>query len=184
MTWARTRRATTFLIALYLSTPAYRPFYAQVSSERALGTPVVLTREQASTIMPATVFFRGQTATIQQRNSSGLRIAETKLVLAALVDTSGYSSAIQQTYQAYLLTEVPLMLGGQSLGPGAYGFGFVTGEKMIVMDIGGSEVLRASTTHDQRLARPNPLQILPDQAPGIYRLYLGRSYVTLSPGEK
>jgi hypothetical protein len=140
----------------------------------------VLTRDAAAKVLPATVFFRGQTAGVQARNSAGLKFADGALMLTAVVDTSGYSSAIQQSYQAYLLTEVPLMVGDKVLPAGAYGYGFVAGGKVVVMDIGGHEVLRAMTTSDAALARPTPLQILPDAAPGRYRLYLGRSYVTIA----
>ena len=61
--------------------------------------------------MPAQVFFRGQSATVQMRNSGGIRYADGMFTIMALVDTSGYSSGIQQKYQAYLITEVPLQVG-------------------------------------------------------------------------
>jgi hypothetical protein len=141
----------------------------------------VLTREQASQILPPSVFFRGQSASIQGRNSAGLRLANGKLILVAIVDTSGYSSALQQTYQAYLITEVPLLIGGQHLSAGAYGFGFIANNKMTVMDIGGNEVLHIDTVRDESLSRPNPLQILPNINTHAYRLYLGRTFVTLLP---
>jgi hypothetical protein len=139
-----------------------------------------LTRDEAAKILPATVFFRGQTAGVQARNSAGLRVGEDTFVLAAIVDTSGYSSALQQSYQAYLITEVPLRLGGQHLAPGAYGFGFVAGDKMVVMDVGGHEVLSTATTRDAQLPRPTPLQILPGVGAGTFRLFLGRSFVSLA----
>jgi hypothetical protein len=145
----------------------------------------VLNREQASAVLPSTVFYRGQSAPVQGRNSAGLKTADGKLVLFALVDTSGYSSSIQQTYQAYLISEVPLRVGDQRLVPGAYGFGFVAGDKMVVLDLGANELLHTATTRDAALARPNPLQLLPDvSAPGRFRLYLGRSYVSLAPDVK
>ena len=175
--------ATTILMAMCILAPicttvlAPQPAVAQMA-------PTVLNRDQAAAILPPSVFFRGQSAPVQGRNSAGLKLSSGKLVLVAIVDTSGYSSALQQTYQAYLLTEVPLQIGGQRLAPGAYGFGFVAGNKATVMDIGGNEILHATTTHDEALPRPNPLQILPDAAHGGFRLYLGRSYLTLAPAEK
>jgi len=142
--------------------------------------PGVLDRNQASAILPKTVFYKGISATVQGRNSAGIRFGNGDLALVALVDTSGYSSAVQQTYQAYLLNEVHLKIGDKVLPPGAYGFGFV-GDHIAVMDIAGNELLRAATTRDPQLARPNPLQLVPDdKEPGHYRLYLGRSYITLS----
>jgi hypothetical protein len=145
----------------------------------------VLNREQASAILPATVFYRGQSAPVQGRNSAGLKTADGKLVLFAVVDTSGYSSSVQQTYQAYLLSEVPLHIGNQTLAPGAYGFGFLAGDKMVVLDLGANELLHTATTKDAALARPTPLQLVPDAtAAGHFRLYLGRSYVSLAPDVK
>jgi hypothetical protein len=139
----------------------------------------LLTREEAAKILPATVFFRGQTAGVQGRNSAGLRVGADAYVLAAIVDTAGYSSALQQSYQAYLITEVPLRVGDKRLAPGAYGFGFVAGDRMVVMDLGGHEVLSVETTRDAQLPRPTPLQILPGAGAGSYRLFLGRSFVAL-----
>jgi hypothetical protein len=140
-----------------------------------------LDRTQATAILPATVYYMGASAPVQGRNSAGIRFADGKLALMALVDSSGYSSEVQQTYQGYLLNETRLKIGDQTLEPGAYGFGFVAGNRMVVMDIGGNEVMHATTTLDETLKRPDPLQIIPDaSSPGHYRLYLGRSYITLS----
>ena len=144
----------------------------------------ILNREQSAAILPATVFFAGQTATIQGRNSGGIKLPDGKLILFGVVDTAGYSSAIQQKYQAYLITEVPIALSDRRLPPGSYGFGFVDNNQMVVMDVGGNEVLRAATTRDAALGRPTPLQVLPDSPPGRFRLYLGRSYVPFGPAAK
>jgi hypothetical protein len=152
--------------------------------DAAAAKPGILTREQAAAIMPATVFYRGQSATIQGRNSSGIRMAGGKLMLAAVVDTGGYSTAVQQSYQAYLITEIPLDFDGKILPPGAYGFGFVAANRMVVMDVGANQIFEAKTQRDAVMARPNPLQILPDAAPGHYRLYMGRTYVVLAPQGK
>jgi hypothetical protein len=176
----RPRTIATFaLMAFYALTVMPGSMHAQATDAKRTEAPVVLNRDQASAILPPSVFFRGQSASVQGRNSAGLRMPDGKLVLLAIVDTSGYSSALQQTYQAYLITEVPLTIAGKILQPGAYGFGFVAGN-MVVMDIGSNEILRVTTTRDESLARPNPLQILPDGAAGTFRLYLGRSYVPLS----
>jgi hypothetical protein len=147
-------------------------------------TPGLLNRTEAAAILPDKVFYRGQSATVQGRNSAGLRFDGGKLFLAAIVDTSGYSSAVQQTYQAYLITEVPLKINDKTLQPGSYGFGFIAGNKMVIMDIGANELMRTNTTQDAGLTRPTPLQLVADAAAsGHYRLYLGRNYVTVSAGK-
>ena len=98
----------------------------------------ILTREQAANFLPDKVFYRGQSATTQARNSAGVQFAAGRLMLATVVDTSGYSSAVAQSYQAYLITEVPLEFAGHVLAPGSYGFGFVAGNKMVAMDVGAN----------------------------------------------
>src|ERR1700756_3114654 len=71
--------------------------------------------EITSKIFPDQVFFRGQVAPIQMRNTGGIRFSDDVYVLAGLVDSSGYSSDLRQKYQAYLITEVTLEIGGQKL---------------------------------------------------------------------
>ena len=171
------------LFALLLAIPASSLISGSAHAQAApSGSVTILTREQASAIMPATVFFHGQTASVQARNSTGLRLPGDKLVLVATVDTSGYSSALQQSYQAYLLTEVPLQIGGKMLVPGAYGIGFVAGDQFVALDLGGHPLLTVPSVKDAALARPNPMQIMADPSePGHFRLYAGRSYVSFYP---
>ncbi len=174
----------TYAVALVMTICAFFSGAVAAGAQAQGKEIVVLNREQASAILPPSVFYRGQSASIQGRNSGGLKLPDGKLVLFTMVDTSGYSTSVQETFQAYLLTEVPLMLGSQTLQPGAYGFGFIAGDKMVIMDIGGNRILSVTTTHDEALKRPTPLQVLPDASGGAYRLYLGRSYVTVSPAVK
>jgi hypothetical protein len=155
--------------------------FAQTPSAPA---PGLLNRTQAAAILPEKVFYRGQSATVQGRNSGGIRLTDTKLVLFTMVDTSGYSTSVQETYQAYLITEVKLHVGDVTLPPGAYGFGFIANDKMVIMDLGANELAHTATVKDPAMARPTPLQVLADKAANHYRLYLGRSYVVVSPEAK
>ncbi len=136
----------------------------------------VLSAVEAARILPPSVFFHGRTASLQGRNSGGVRFRDDSLMLVALVDTSGYSSQVQEKYQAYLITEAALVIDGHRLAPGAYGCGFV-GDSFVVMDVGGHDVFTARATRDAGLERPRPLQVLSSGAE--YRLYAGRSYVSL-----
>jgi hypothetical protein len=136
---------------------------------------------EAAKYVPATVFFRGQVATIQARNSGGIKLPDGMFVLCALVDTAGYSSAVQEKYQAYFITEVPIDIGGQRLSPGAYGVGFIEGSHFVVMDLGAHDLFTVNGQHDAELKRPTPLQVLADTDPEHYRLYINRNYVVLSP---
>ena len=113
---------------------------------------------------------------MQFRNTGGVRFADDFYVLAGMVDNSGYSTSIREKYQAYLLNEVTLEIGGQTLKPGAYGFGFLGGGKFVVMDIGANDVLNGTSQRDAELKRPVPLQVVASSTAGTYRMYAGRDY--------
>ena len=127
-------------------------------------------------LFPATVYYGGRTAPAQLRNSGGVKFADGHSVLASLVDTSGYSTALAAKYQGYLITEVPLKIGGKQLPAGAYGIGFLSGDIFLLTDLGGNEVVKAKSATDAAMSRPRPLQVTSDPAGG-FRLYAGRSYV-------
>lgn len=147
----------------------------------AVGNEAVLKASDiTSKIFPDQVFFRGQVASVQMRNTGGVRFADDMFVLAALVDNSGYSSDIRQKYQAYFISEVTLEIGGQKVAPGAYGVGFVKG-KFIVMDLGAHDLFQADSAHDAEMKRPVPLQVV--NSSGKYRLYSGRDYVEFARGQ-
>ena len=138
-------------------------------------TAKILNRTMASKVMPKTVFFRGQTAPTQERNSCGVHFANGKYMLAALVDTSGYATEIKHKCQGYLLTEVPLDIDGHHLGPGAYGFGFMRKHRFVVLNLGGEQVMEASW-HAFVGRRPVPLEVIPGK--DGYQLCSGRECVS------
>jgi hypothetical protein len=138
----------------------------------------VLTRNDTQKLLPDKVYYKGMSATIQLRNSGGVKFADGYYMLATLVDTSGYSSDIQTKYQAYFITEVPLKIGGQDLAAGVYGVGFVGG-KFIVTDVGAHDLLTVPSSQDTEMKRPTPLQVTGDPGGG-FRFYCGRSYVSFS----
>jgi hypothetical protein len=146
---------------------------------RAQSGATVLKPAETEKLIPATVFYRGQTAATQPRNSGGVRFADSYLVLASLVDTGGYSDAIVSRYQAVFIAEVPIKIAGKDLPAGVYGIGFLAGNKFLVTDIGGHDVLTADSATDAALKLPLPLQVVADAAGG-YRLYAGRRYVVLN----
>lgn len=154
---------------------------AAATSVASMASPTVLTAAEAGKLLPSAVFFHGQSAPVQARNSAGIRLGKDSFLLAALVDNSGYSSQVQQRYQAYLITEEPVVIGGHPLGPGAYGCGFVAGDLFVVMDIGGHDLFSVPSAKDANLHRPTPLQIVPATDGGRgYRLYAGRSFVEIT----
>ena len=136
----------------------------------------ILAGDQVSKVAPNSFFFAGQSAAVQVRNTAGLKNATGKLVLAGLVDTSGYSTAIAEKYQGFLITETKLSFDGATLDPGAYGFGFKDG-KITVMNVAGTDVFSIASQNDDQLKHPVPLKFEKDGAG--YRLYAGRKYVVV-----
>ncbi len=146
-----------------------------VSAQKA--QPGLLNADDLKHAVPSGYFFNGQAAPVQLRNSAGFRTPDGKLVLAGLVDTSGYAADIQQKYQGFFITEVKLNVGGTDLGPGAFGFGFSKDGKFMVMDVAATELLNVASSTDDKVAHPVPLKMMEDG--GGYRLYHGRSFVVL-----
>ena len=166
------------LLSVLLLTFSVRQLQTAAAGNAPEGKEMVLKASDiTSKIFPERVFFRGQSAPVQFRNSGGVHFSDDLYVLAGLVDSSGYSTGIKEKYQAYLLNEVTLEIAGQNLKPGAYGIGFLNGGKFVVMDLGANDIINAASQHDADMKRPVPLQVVTSSAAGNYRLYAGRDYV-------
>ena len=153
------------IATLALATVAAAPAGAQV-----------LSGDQLKKVIPNTFFFSGQVATVEARNSVGLKNSAGKLVLAGLVDTTGYATAIAEKFQGFLITETKLNFEGATLEPGAYGFGFTNG-KLTVMNVAGTDVLSVASQNDDQVKHPVPLKF--EKSDAGYRLYAGRKYVVV-----
>lgn len=159
------------------------PVFAQAAA--AAQPTGVLKPDDLGKIVPGAVFFRGQSATTQMRNSGGVRFADAYLMFAVMVDNSGYSTGVQEKYQAYFITEVSLNVAGHTLAPGAYGVGILRGTppQFVVEDLGAHDLFQTQATNDAKLHRPVPLQVVAGDAAGKYRLYMGRNYVEFERGQ-
>ena len=136
----------------------------------------VLAGDQVRKLAPSNYYFAGQSAAVQARNTAGLKNSAGKILLAGLVDTSGYSTSIQEKYQGFLITETKLTFDGGMLEPGQYGFGFKDG-KFIVMNVAATDLLSVGSQSDDKVQHPVPLKIEKDG--DGYRLYAGRKYVVV-----
>lgn len=136
----------------------------------------VVTAADMKGLVPATFFYRGQSASVQMRNAAAIRTGNERYVIVAMVDTSGYAADVAARYQGLFITEVKLKVGDAELAPGEYGFGFV-GDKFVITDVGANDVTSTSAQHDDNLKRPVPLKITAEGS--NYRLYAGKKYVTL-----
>src|SRR5881392_3475905 len=78
----------------------------------------VVAAADLKSVVPSSYFYRGQSASVQLRNSAAIRTKDGKYVLAALVDTSGYASDVAAKYQGLFISEVKLKVGDAELAPG------------------------------------------------------------------
>jgi len=138
----------------------------------------LLSGDELNKIVPTDFFFAGQRAPTQLRNSAGFQTPDGKIMFGALVDASGYSTAVQQKYQGLLITESKLNVGGSELAAGQYGFGFAA-DKFVVMNVANEDVLSVPFQTDADLKRPVPLKLVVDGAG--YKLYAGRKWVAVKP---
>jgi hypothetical protein len=139
--------------------------------------PGLLDAENLKRVVPPSYFFRGQSATVQLRNSAGFSTSDGKLVLAGLVDTAGYASEVAAKYQGFLITEVKLEIEGTELAPGEYGFGFSKDGKFTVMDVGADDLFTVPAQVDEKLVHPVPLKMVAGD--DGYHLCAGRKWVHL-----
>lgn len=162
----RVRNSLVFALSLMLLSA-----WAQESKPAGLLSP-----NELKTVVPASFFYRGKSASTQLRNSAAIRTQDQKYLLAGLVDTTGYASNIAEKYQGFFINEVKVKIEGSELAPGEYGFGFA-GDKFVITDVGANDVISVSSKRDDNLKRPTPLKISKEGTE--YRLYAGRKYVTV-----
>ncbi len=78
-----------------------------------------------------------------------------------------------------LITESKLSIGGSTLAPGEYGFGFTADGKFVVMDVANNDVLSTSSQTDPAVVHAVPLKLVEDGEG--YKLYAGKKWVGLKP---
>src|SRR5215467_14021509 len=148
------------------------------SISQAQGYPAILTGAELQRVVPSSFYFEGQAGPTQMRNAAAARLGANRHVIAALVDTSGYSSDIRGKYEGFLITDSPIKLGSADLATGAYGFGFAADGKVNIFDVGGKQILSTGTNKDDGIERPRPLMMT--KAPDGIRLSRGKSYVSIT----
>jgi len=146
----------------------------------AQSTYDVLNEKDAVVVIPTSFYFAGQSAPTQMRNAVAAKLAKDRLIIAGLVDTSGYSTEISGKYEGFLITDSLVKIGDKQLGTGAYGFGFSQDGRLNVFDISAKQILSVNTQSDADMKRPRPLQMT--AAAGGIRLYKGKNFVVISPG--
>lgn len=123
-------------------------------------------------------YLEGNSIPTEKRNAALIKTPSGTRVELALLDTSGYSSQVQQKYSGMIISEGSIQVCGVKLGVGSYGFGTRlphppgSGEAQVYFyDQAGTKVGECSASKDARLKTPKPLQVM--ISGGKARLYLG-----------
>lgn len=150
----------------------------------------VITGKTFEGAVPKDFYLEGNAIPVEKRNTVLLKTPSGARVLVGLIDTSGYSSQIQQKYIGMLIAEAPLAAcSGVDLPVGSYGFGLQkpasggqgTGE-FLVYDQAGKQLGSCPAEADQRLKQPRPLQVTTG-SDAAARLCLGRYCIALHSKE-
>lgn len=139
---------------------------------------VVLTKDELSRVVPAGFYFDGKTAATQMDNTTAVRFGEKRHLIAAMVDTSGYATAVREKVEGFLIADLPVRIGGKDLGVGVYAFGFTKAGMLNVFDLAEAPLFSVKATRDNALKAPRPLTMVKG-TDGI-RLYSARDYVIVT----
>src|SRR5256885_9471451 len=116
----RFTRSSVFLALLLLGFPLGRLHGSRADNPPAAGKEVVLKAADITPkIFPERVFFRGQSAPVQFRNSGGVHFADDFYFLVGPLASSGYSPGIKEKNQPHPLYAGPLEIAGQTVMPRA-----------------------------------------------------------------
>lgn len=117
---------------------------------------------------------------VEKRNAALVKTPQGSRLLLALLDTSGYSSQVQQKYIGMIIAEGRVEICGHPFGTGSYGFGLTKPirpgpgpAEFRFYDQVGIQLASCPAARDEKLPQPRPLQV---QWSGQTeaRLYVGR----------
>jgi hypothetical protein len=152
--------------------------FAQVGYEQVTGKPF-------DSALPRDFYLEGNAIPTQKRNAALLKTPAGARLLVALIDTSGYSSQIQEKYIGMMIVEGGASVCGKELAVGSYGFGLVKppatsddDATLRLYDQAGKDVASCPAKKDNSINRPKPLQVVL-AAGQPAKLYLGRYWLEL-----
>ncbi len=90
------------LTVLVLIFSSFSVAQAQKAADAPTTEAVLKPADIGNKLLPEKVFFRGQIAPVQARNTGGVRYADGFFVIVGLVDNSGYSSGIREKISSLL----------------------------------------------------------------------------------
>jgi hypothetical protein len=135
--------------------------------------------------LPTDFYLEGNHIPVQKRNAAMLKNAKGARLLVALLDTTGYSSQVQQKYAGMLITETKVSVCGIAVGVGSYGFGLErpaptssADAPFRIYDQAGEKIGECASKKDDSIKQPTPLAVTTAKG-GPARLYLGKYVIEI-----
>jgi hypothetical protein len=160
-------------------------YLALVSAVGAAQGFKVMTGKAFNGAVPAQFYLEGNAIPVEKRNTTLVQSPSGSRFLAGLIDTTGYTSQIQQKYIGMVISEGGVSICGKNLSVGSYGFGLHNPAESSSADAGftlfdqaGAKVISCDAKKDTQLKMPRPLQVVTGEG-NTARLYLGRYWVEL-----
>jgi hypothetical protein len=129
--------------------------------------------------IPNDFYLEGNRIPVQKRNAALLKTPVGARLVLGLIDTTGYSSQIQQKYIGMVITEGKVSVCDVPLSVGSYGFGLERpAGKFFLYNQAGEKVGDCGAKKDSAVKQPKPLNIVLSKNGGA-RLYLGLYFLEL-----
>ncbi|MEJ2006719.1 MAG: hypothetical protein P8Z30_00945 [Acidobacteriota bacterium] len=165
--------------SLLMSVMVAKPAVAQ-------GVFKVETGQAFNKILPKDFVLEENAIPTQKRNSVLVSTPSGSRLVVGLLDTSGYSSQVQEKYLGMMINEGSLNVCGHSVAIGSYGFGLKKSpgaaegqaSQFILYNQNGQKVTECSAGWDAKIKSPRPLKVVVEGG-STARLYLGRNWVEL-----
>jgi len=155
------------------------------STARAQGGFELVTGDAVTRAVPADFYLEGNRIPVEKRNAALLKNAKGARVVVGLIDTSGYSSQIQQKYVGMLITETRISVCGNAIGVGSYGLGLERPAATSAADApfriynqAGEKVGECAAKKDDSVKQPKPLEVAAPKV-GSAKLYLGKYVIEI-----
>lgn len=142
--------------------------------------------EAFNKIIPRNFVLEENSIPTEKRNSTLVLTPSGARLIAGLLDTSGYSSQVQEKYLGMLIAEGSVEVCGHQVAIGSYGFGLAKTKnaagshpsRFVLYNQAGKRVAECAVRWDEKLKNPSPLQVVASGGQTA-RLYLGRTWVEL-----
>ena len=152
---------------------------------RAQGAFEPISGKAFDSAIPTDFYLEGNRIPVEKRNAALVKTPRGARLVLGLIDTSGYSSQIQQKYMGMLITEGKVSVCNVPLSVGSYGFGLEkppatsrAEAKFLLYNQAGEKVGECGAKKDSAVTQPKPLNVVSSKEAGA-RLYLGRYYLEL-----